>query len=141
MLVKRVLNQKLKSQRLKVRHRWLISRQNLLRKKRNRKKFKSLKFPNKTLNLLTTASQILKYLMVRHLPFFYHFSYVFFLLVQCIVFIACILSTQANQKRVHSLIQTDKHMDPSRRYLPVFNLQVFTVSQLSAGIDLAVQDL
>lgn len=73
MLVKRVLNQTLKPQRLKVRHQCLISRQNLRRKKRNRKKFKSLKFPNKTLNLMTTASQILKCLMVRDLPFFFFF--------------------------------------------------------------------
>lgn len=134
MLVKRVLNQTFKSQRLKVRHRWLISRQNLLRKRRM---FKSLKFPNKTSNLLTTASQILKYSLVRHLPLFCHCSYAVF---QAVSSLLVFFSTQVNQKRVHSLIQTDKHMDPSRRYSPVLKRQAFTVKELSAWFDLAVQD-
>lgn len=127
MLVKRVLNQTLKPQRLKVRHQWLIRRQNLRRKKRNRKTLRaSLKFPNKTLNLTTTANQISKCLMVRDLPFFCNFSYLFFLLVSSLVCISC---SQVNQKRVHTLIPTD--MDPSRRYWPVLNLQAFTFPQIS----------
>lgn len=101
---KRVLNQTQKSQRLKARHRLLISRQNLLRQKRNRKKLKSLKFPNKTLHLLTTTSQILKYSMVRHLPFF-HMRF-FFYSVHCFHCL-CFIHTGKSKE--------SSHFDPNRQ--------------------------
>lgn len=73
----------LKTRRLKARRQWLISPQNLRRKNRSRKWFKSLKFL-KSFNLMTTASQISKCSTVRDMPRFCHLFFLLLSSVYCL---------------------------------------------------------
>ncbi len=130
MLVKGVLNQKWKSQRLKARHRWLTSRQNLLRKKKKQKKVQEPELPEQDFKPFDYSQSNFKIFDGETLPFFI-----------CMFPIGSLSSLFVFYPLRQIKREFTVWSKQTSTWTQAEGMNLFSVTQLSAGMDLAVLDL